>query len=44
MLYLLLNQPNVMSAVAGIAQITIGETLGELLELLHMNDATQDVE
>ncbi|KAL3752679.1 hypothetical protein ACJRO7_000133 [Eucalyptus globulus] len=30
MLYLLLNQPNVVSAVAGIAQITLARTLWEL--------------
>lgn len=41
MLYLLLNQSNVMSAVAGIAQITAAETLKDLLS--HSNE-TNNVE
>lgn len=42
MLYLLLNQSNVMSAVVGIAQITAAETLKDLLD--HFNYRTKNVE
>lgn len=42
MMYLFLNQPNVMSAVGGICQMTSAETLRELWS--HVNDATKDVE
>lgn len=42
MLYLLLNQSNVMSTVAGIAQITAAETLKDLL--FYYNHGTKNVE
>lgn len=42
MLYLLLNQPNVVSSVAGIAQITSAGTVLKLRE--YISNATKDVE